>query len=328
MKKKLLVICGPTATGKTKLAVSIAKQFDGEIISADSRQLYKGMDIGTGKDLPTKETIDRLRLAAQFKGKNYTLVPYNFDTIPIWMYDVVNPDEEFSVAHYHALATQVIADIHKSHKPPIAVGGTGLYIRAITRGIETASIPPDLALRKALLQLPLIKLQQKLVDNFPDNWKNLNDSDKKNPRRLIRKFELGSSPLKQKSSSPSYDVLWIGLTLPPDVLKKRIDVRVDTRIAKGQEKEIETLLARGYGWNLPSMSALGYKEWRTYWEYNRQPGRLEALRVQWKRAEYQYAKRQLTWFKKEPSVEWYDVSSPAIGPQIERRVASWYTMTA
>src|SRR3989304_6791911 len=145
---KLLIISGPPATGKTKLALRLAKKFGGELISADSRQVYRGLDIGTGKDLPNQLKIENSKLKITFAGKTYQPIAYIVNDIPIWLYDVADPKEEFSVAHYSALARPILDDIRARGKLPIVVGGSGLYIKALVSGIGTADRKPDRGLHK------------------------------------------------------------------------------------------------------------------------------------------------------------------------------------
>lgn len=289
---KLLVICGPTATGKTSLAFSLAKTFHGELVSADSRQVYRGMDIGTGKEED----------------------PH----IRTWCIDVVNPSEAFSVAHFHALASEAIADIHARGKLPIVVGGTGLYIQSLLTPFETAEIPPDQTLRKELSTLPVKELQNRLKKDDAKTWEQLNNSDKNNPRRLMRKIELAmnpKSPNLPKALNHPYDALMIGLTASASTLYTRIDQRVDERLAAGLEQEIQALLADGYTWDMPGMNTLGYKEFADGFSD-------EAIK-KWKYDEHAYARRQLTWFKKMKGIVWF--TAPVSAQVVGERVSSWYT---
>ena len=155
--QKVLVVCGPTGVGKTSLALRLAKKFDGEIISADSRQVYKEMDIGTGKDHP--------------------------EEMKIHLIDVVIPNQEFSVAQYVDLAWKAIKDIWKREKLPIIVGGTGFYIKGLIDGIETLGVPPDWKLRKKLSNLDIKKLREILEKTCPERMRGMNESDRNNPRR-------------------------------------------------------------------------------------------------------------------------------------------------
>ena len=263
---KILVICGPTATGKTALAAELARVFSGELISADSRQVYRGMDFVTGKDRPD---------------------------VPIWLYDVVDPDEEFSVNQWVRLARTASADIVKRGKLPIVVGGTGLYINALLHPFETIDIPPDKALRKKLYKLSVSDIQEMVIRG------DMNDSDWNNPRRLIRKIEIGRYKKIKIKQEIIYDALVIGLTAPLSVLDTRIDERLKKRLRQGMKEEITSLLKK-YNKELPSMTAIGLNE-------------------------HAYARRQMTWFKKQSDIHWFDIRSEKLVDNIELLVRKWYT---
>jgi tRNA dimethylallyltransferase len=324
--KKLLVICGPTATGKTKLALAMAKIFDGELVSCDSRQVYQGMDIITGKDLVSKETIERLRLRVSHNGTNYLLVPYKFHDVSLWMCDVVLPNQEFSVSHYQSLAGAVVQDIQKNNKLPIVVGGTGLYIRSILTPLETASVAPDMHLRKDLAQASLEELQRKLQDFDFETFKNLNESDRKNPRRLIRKIEicLSQKKLLKNDMKTDFDLLLIGLTTSLGKIYERIDSRVDKRMKSGALDEVKKMQTL-YGFDVPSMTGLGYREWREYFMKPSDKSNLNACVERWKYDEHAYARRQMTWFRKEKDIQWFDIEDPQYEKNIESLVSKWYT---
>lgn len=243
---KLLVICGPTATGKTALAAGLAKKFNGELVSADSRQVYRGNDLETNK-----ERVD----------------------VPIWLYDVVDQGEEFSVAHWLKLARVAVGDILRRGKLPIVVGGSGLYIHALIHPFETVDIPPDENFRKQSLTL------QELQHMTPR--RSMNDSDWNNPRRLIRKIEIAKSTVKKHISMP-YDALIIGLTASLPVLYKRIDDHVQERIRAGMNKE-------------------------------------KIIN------EHAIARKQLTWFKKQKGIHWFDVTNPELSDKVAALVGAWYT---
>jgi tRNA dimethylallyltransferase len=311
MKDKLFVICGPTATGKTAFTLRLAKKFAGEIISADSRQVYKGMDIVTGKDLPPKAKL--------INGH------YLFDNIPVWGLDLVNPNEEFSVAHYQKIAQKIIKNIQSRRKLPILVGGTGLYIKAIVEGIETIGIPPNKKLRKDLQKLTTTQLQNCLKKINPSHFNKLNRSDKHNPRRLIRAIEIAklNQPkyLKKLKKNIPYNTLIVGLKSDNQILYQRIDQRVEKRIKEGTQKEIRNLLKKGYSWKLPSMSALGYRQWRSSFEGKETK---EQAIKKWKFAEHAYCRRQLTWFKKIKKIHWFDIKTKKFAQKIENQVKDWY----
>jgi tRNA dimethylallyltransferase len=297
---KLVIVCGPTATGKTAVAVALAKKFHGELISADSRQVYRGMDIGTGKDI------------ASLQG------------IPIWMYDVVNPDEPFSVSQFQKKAQGYIQDIRKRNKLPILVGGTGLYIQSLVQTIPTNTVKPNMLLRKKLEKQSLESLQYVMKQECMHMWGILNDSDRNNPRRLIRKIELGRSGMTAVAKPSRYkgNICWIGLTAPFLYLYTRIDARVMKRVEEGIVDEVKKLLKKGYTWDLPSMSGLGYREWKNHIE-GKAP--MEEAVQKWKYDEHGYARRQITWLKRNKDIQWFDISKPGHIRNIERVVQTWYT---
>jgi tRNA dimethylallyltransferase len=319
---KLLIICGPTATGKTSLGIHLAKKFNGEIVSADSRQVYRGMDIGTGKDLPVISNF-------QFPISNLKklgLGCYTLEGIRVWMLDMVEPSQEFNVARYVDLAQKVIVDIWQRNKLPIIVGGTGLYIKGLIDGIETLGVQPDWELRRRLENLPAQNLFDLLSRTDPIKAASLNASDRKNPRRLIRAIEVASKkPIFKLNAKPFIlDPLLIGLKTELKELYQRIDRRVEKRVNQGVEKEIKKLISKGYSWNLPAMSALGYQEWQDYFEG--QATREEVIQ-KWKFDEHGYARRQLTWFKKDKRIKWFNISKPNYQNEVEKLVESWYTKT-
>ncbi len=338
----MCVVCGPTATGKTALAIRLARQFNGELISADSRQVYRGMDIGTGKDLPGKSRTISQSLTVTLNEETYRLLAYDFQGISIWMYDVVDPNQEFSVRHYADLARHVLEDIQKRGKLPIVVGGTGLYSQSILAPIETSSVPTNTALRKELSLLTKEALQQKIQTRMPDVWKLLNHSERNNPRRLIRKLEISliNSSLSMdlsktgKREKNDVDSLIIGLRTSFSDLYERIDARVEQRVHDGIIDEIGELLQRGYSWDLPSMSALGYRQWKPLFQksdvgYRTQENATEstkrAIIQKWKYDEHAYARRQMTWFKKQRDIAWFDIRDDSFAARVTEKVRRWYT---
>lgn len=331
-KNKLLIICGPTATGKTALGIYLAKKIDGELISADSRQVYKYMDIGTGKDILNSEfRIQNSKLQLKIQKEinlKITLGVYEIDKIPIWGLDLVKPDQEFSVAHWVRFANLIIKDIWKRKKLPIIVGGTGFWLKALIDGIDSINIPPDWQLREKLRNLEIEKLREILKKLDPERWQSMNQSDRKNPRRLIRGIEIAeqikSLKLKIKSYSLKLKIdqlLIIGLIASNKFLYQRIDQRVEKRIKQGAQKEIETLLKKGYPWDLEAMTATGYKEWQPF--FQKKVG-LEEIIQRWKYNEHAYARRQLTWFKKDKRIKWFNIEKPDWQNNVVKLVENWY----
>jgi tRNA dimethylallyltransferase len=324
MINRLLVICGPTATGKTALGMELAKKFNGELVSADARQVYKGMDIGTGKDLP-KFSIFNFQFSIDKKQIGYFLL----EEIPVWLYDVVEPDYRFNVADYAECASRVIQDIWQRKKLPILVGGTGFYIKALIDGIETLGVPPDWELREKLRNLEIKKLREILKEIAPERLEKMNESDRNNPRRLIRaieivknsKFQIPNSKQIQNSKFKIQNVLFVGLKAPYKVLYERIDRRVEERVRQGIIEEIQKLIKKGYNWENSAIGmTIGYREWEKYFKSFKLK---EEVIQRWKFAEHAYARRQMTWFKKDKRIHWFDISQKKWQDKIEVLVEDW-----
>lgn len=330
---KLLIVCGPTATGKTGLAIHLAKHFNGELINADSRQVYHGMDIVTGKDIPVNSELRTKDLKLKGINKNFTLGYRKKDSIPIWLVDIVDPYYRFNVGEYQRLTLSVIKDIHKRGKLPIVVGGTGLYIRAITQFPPLMQIPTNAKLRKQLGSYTLGKLQKKLQEVDVGRWNNMNRSDRSNHRRLVRAIEISEHQQSKDFNTVKYlgknelpsssDLLMIGLAAPKTMLKKRIDQRVEKRVKEGALEEVKKLLQAGFNKNLASFTACGYQELIEYIEHKLT---LEKAQEKWRRAEYAYARRQMTWFKKDKKIQWFSITSKDYRDEIVQKVEKWYTL--
>jgi tRNA dimethylallyltransferase len=332
----LLVICGPTATGKTALAINLAKKFNGELVSADSRQVYRGMDIGTGKDLLVNSKFQIPPPQAgqanskQIPNSKFQIGYYFLEGIPLWLYDVVEPNYRFSVADYVKCAEVVIKDIWQRGKLPILVGGTGFYIKALIDGIETLGVPPDWELREKLGSLEIRKLREILKKVDSKRLEKMNESDRNNPRRLIRAIEIAGKIQNSKFQIPNKfqisnlnikNILFIGLRASCEVLYERIDRRVEERVKQGIIEEIKKLIERGYNWeNSVLGETIGYKEWRLFFE--RKASEKEIIKL-WKFAEHAYARRQMTWFKKDKRIHWFDISQKKWQDKIEALVEDW-----
>src|SRR3989344_6637638 len=293
--KKLLAIVGPTGTGKTDLALELAKQFNGEIISADSRQIYTGMDIGTGKEIRNSKHEIR-------KSEGLWVV----DGVPIYLYDVIDPDQSFSVAEFQQLAYKKIDEIHKQSKLPILVGGTGLYVRAVIQGLKIPQVQPDKRLRKRREKKPLATLLKELEEVDPKAYLKV---DKSNPRRVIRALEVyyktGQTIVSlAKKYKPNFGSPIIGLTAPREILYEKADKRIESWFEKGFIDEVKRLLKK-YPPSLSSMSSLGYRQVISYLE--KKTTLAEAIQ-RTKFDHHSYIRRQLTWFKKEPNIFWFDIS--------------------
>jgi len=285
LKSKLYVIAGPTASGKTAVAIELAKKINGEIVSADSMQVYKHMNIGTAK--PTQAEMD---------------------DIPHYLLDVVAPDESFSVADYTQLATKAIDDILDRGRVPILAGGTGFYINAVIYGIEFTETEEgqhekDNALRKAYINLANEKggefIHQKLEALDPESAKAIHPNNIKRVARAISYCESTGQLFSvhnkaQKASVAKYDVDFNVLSMPREILYDRINMRTLQMWEAGLVAEVEHLLSLGYDPKLASMQAIGYKETIKfiYGEYTKE----EAI-AQIQQSTRNYAKRQETWFR-------------------------------
>lgn len=319
---KLLIISGPTATGKTALALTLAKKFNGELISADSRQIYRGMDIGTGKDI-----IGFQRHTSNLQHQDQPLVFYqNQSGIKLWGYDLVDPSQDFSVANFLDFAQIILPDIWSRGALPIIIGGTGFYIDALLNPPTSVTIKPDPKLRTQLSTFSVKQLQQKLKTLSPHKFVSMNHSDQNNPRRLIRAIEiLISQPSGSVSISPSnINHLWINLTAPREFIDRQIETRVHKRLDQGFEQEIKRLLDSGFNSTYPAATATGYQQWLNFLLGT--VTKQEALN-QWIIAERQYARRQLTWFKKAPADHTFDVSKSNWQTQVALLVEDWYSKT-
>lgn len=288
MPPKILVIVGPTASGKTRMAVELAQRHNGEVISADSMQIYRTMDIGTAK--PTQEEMGG---------------------IPHHMIDVADPEEDFSVARYVEMAARCVDDVLARGKLPIVAGGTGLYIDSLLSGRTFAPFSPDSALRGELERELAEKGGQAMLEALaqvdPEAAQRLHPNDHK---RIIRALEVYRSTGKTitqhnretQAIPPRYNALTIGLAFQDrQAMWRRIDQRVDEMVAAGLEDEVRRLLTSGISPKCTAMQAIGYKELARALT---QGGDLAQAVEEVKRRSRQYAKRQLTWFRRDPSIEW------------------------
>ncbi|NIV10487.1 MAG: tRNA (adenosine(37)-N6)-dimethylallyltransferase MiaA [Aliifodinibius sp.] len=286
----LIVILGPTAVGKTALSLSLAERFDGEIISVDSRLFYRGMNIGTAK--PSPEDLKR---------------------VPHYLIDVANPDEVWSLGKFKRHALACIEEIHNRRRVPFLVGGTGQFIRAITQGWVVPELKPDEQLRNVLNrwvddEIGPEGLYERLTMVDPVAAKKILPG---NVRRTIRAFEVifktgkRFSELRKREPVP-YRILQIGLNRPRDELDKRIMERVDRMMEQGFLEEVKVLLENGYDRNLPSMSALGYRQLSAHLTGEMT---LTAAVEEIKKVTKKFYRRQMTWFKpNDPQITWFDMS--------------------
>lgn len=311
---KLLVILGSTSTGKTDLALYLAKKLNGELVSCDSRQVYIGLDLGTGK-FPGGRWK---------KGKGF----WEIDGVKIWMYDVISPNKQYTVYDYVKDARKAIEEILKRDKLPIIVGGTGLYLKALLEGLSNLTIPVDLKLRKELEKLSLGGLQKRLQEVSAQKWEKMNNSDRQNPRRLVRYIELVSVPhtreilLLYQTVRDQNDILKIGLTASREILYQRSDERVISRINQGMIDEASKLYKKGL--SLKRMRQLGL-EYAVLADYlsGEIKNKEELIRTLQGKIHH-YIRRQLTWFKKEEGINWFDITSKGYIAKMEKRISEWY----
>lgn len=322
--KKILVILGPTSTGKTDLGLMLAKKFNGELVSCDSRQLYKGLDIGTGK-MPS---------TGRWKIEDGRWI---VNGMPIHLYDVVDPKVQYSVADYVRDANRVVREIEDKGKLPIVVGGSGLYLKALLEGLSNLAIPVDKDLRKKLQKLSKEELQEKLKLVSTERWYSLNQSDRENPRRLVRAIELALVMPKvtsnERSSSSSkkqetrYNTLKIGLSASREVLYKRVDERVVSRINQGMIDEAVKLHKKYLSFKRMRQLGLEYGILADYLAGNIND-RKELIRMLQSKI-HRFVRRQLTWFKKpfdssSTPLTWFDITDKNFSFKVEKMVAKWY----
>jgi tRNA dimethylallyltransferase len=314
--RQILIICGPTATGKTSLGLKIAQKIPANLIAADSRQVYTHMDIGTGKDIP-----------AGFKWHKATGVAepgfYANQQTKLFGYDLISPDQEFSVSHFYDYATRIIKHSWSCAKLPVIIGGTGLYINSLSNPPGTIKIPPSPKLRSKLETLPVLALQKKLAKKNVVALNSMNQSDRNNPRRLIRAIEIASHQPRLNSQpgiTSKAQTRTIGLTSNKSDLDAIIEKRVLKRGIKKFDHEVKKLIRFYPVWTKPAFTATGYKEWRTYLEGG---SNRDTAISNWQNREKQYARRQLTWFNKIPDIEWHDLDKTA-PEMIVAQVESWY----
>lgn len=319
--KKILIITGPTAVGKTRLGLTLAQKFDGDILSADSRQVYKEMDIVTGKDLPQNARYQMSDI--RYTGRRIGYWKTRED-VRIWLVDLVEPQESFSVSQWVQTAKKVLGRLQEEEKLPIIVGATGFYIKALIDGIETIDIPPDQNLRKELAGKKANELCEMLNTLDRQRAQGMNESDRKNPRRLIRAIEVALQKANsiQATRSVKADFLILGLTAPKEILFKRIDDRVEQRMREGAVDEARRLLEKRVSWENESMTGTGYRQLRGFTEGEMT---LKQAEEKWKIAEHKDAKKQMAWFKKDPRVNWTNVTEPGWQEKVEKQVKDWYS---
>jgi tRNA dimethylallyltransferase len=293
-----IILLGPTAAGKTQLAIELAKELDGEIISADSMQVYRGMDIGTAK--PTLE---------ERQG------------IPHHLIDIRNPDEEWTVSDFVEKTKELR---NQRTKKLIVVGGTGLYLWSLLNGYSFPLAPTDKEIRNRLEKEPLSTLYAQLSTVDPAAAKRIHANDKKRIVRALEVYALTGKPISEMqvsrqrtTDSEAQDYILVGINLPREELYQRINQRVEDMLGKGLIEEVQGLLAKGYAKSLPSMQALGYKEVINYLEGN---WTKEKMVEELKKRTRHFARRQMTWFRRFKNARWFEtVPRLPAGRQVDRK---------
>lgn len=289
-KPKIIVIVGPTASGKSELAVALAKKFNGEIISADSRQVYKGLNLGTGK--------------VPGKWKNGVFL---YKKVPHYCIDFVSPQKSFSASEFKARAARAIQDMGNRGKLPIIVGGTGFWIDVLIHDFELPKVSPNLKLRKQLAKKSATELFRILQKMDPQRAQTI---DRKNPRRLLRAIEivkvLGTVP-KLNQRAP-YTPLWIGTWVSKEALRKKIHKRLLARIREGMIAEGRQLRKQELSWKRFYELGLEYKFLANLLQKKISPPQ---MKIELERAILQYARRQVVWFQRNKKIRWISGSRAA-----------------
>ncbi len=305
MNAKIVVVAGPTAVGKTDMAIRIAEEFGGEIVSCDSMQLYKYMDIGSAK--PTPEELAR---------------------VPHHLVDVIDPAVDFSVAEYQALAKQAIADILSRGRLPVVSGGTGLYLNSLLYDMDFSASPGDLTYRRELEKLAEEKGSGALHDMLSgldaEAAARIHPHNVKKVIRALERLKLGESRVRQfrdiTRENDEYEAVLIGLTRDRTELYERINRRVDALVSRGLFAEVERLRDMGLTADMISMKGIGYKEILHYLdgEYTREEA-VERI----KKNTRHYAKKQLTWFRRYDRMKWYSISDFDSDDKAAEEIMSW-----
>ena len=286
--RQLIVILGPTAVGKTSLSIDLAARFDGEIVGADSRQIYQGMDIGTAKPSAAEQA-----------------------RVPHHLVDIQPPDKQMALATYQQMAFSVIDDIHRRGRLPFLVGGSALYLRAVTEGLQIPEVAPNPALRSELERFAQengrAALHARLQAFDPDAAAQIHPN---NLRRVVRALEIVQTTGRRKSElatarPPPYRILKIGLDLPRPLLHERVDRRVHEMVDAGLVEEMASLLAAGYSPDLPAFSSLGYHEIAAHLRGEISlAAAVERIQIE----THRFVRHQYTWFRRIPDIHWFDVS--------------------
>lgn len=311
---KIIIVAGPTASGKSDLGIRLAQKYNGEIISADSRQVYKGMDIGTGKVLRDK-TLPSVKSKIKNQKSKFKEPGFYSYGIKHYLINAVSPKKIFTASDFKKLGDSAIKNIIANNKMPIVVGGTGFYIDVLLGKIDLANVPPDKKLRSKLEKLDTDKLFKRLQKLDP---KRAQDIDFHNRRRLIRAIEIGvvkdSDALKSTVHATKYTILWLGINPDKKILSKKIEKRLDQRLDDGMIKEVINLRKNGLSWKRMDNMGLEYR-WISRWLRKNQISKIKYqnnFSIFKKSEEYKdllqdiirYSKRQMTWFKRNEEIHW------------------------
>ena len=298
----LVVLLGPTAVGKTELSLRLCEQFGGEVVSADSRQIYRGMDIGTAKATPAEQA-----------------------RVPHHLLDLRTPDQVLTVAEYQQMAYATIDDIHRRGRVPFLVGGSALYVRAVVAGLRIPEVPPNPQLRAQLedelARDGLAPLAARLQQIDPATAAEI---DLRNPRRVLRALEIvlitgQPKVVLEGAEPPPYRMLQMALTRERGALHRRIDARVEQMVAEGLVDETKRLLAAGYLPRLPAMTSLGYREVIAYLSGSMTLEQaIERIQIE----THRFVRHQMTWFRKLPGLHWFDMDVADAGA-VERFIGQW-----
>ena len=303
MKGALVAIIGPTAVGKTEASIAVAKALEAEIVSADSRLIYRGMDIGTAKPDPEQLAL-----------------------IPHYLIDIAEPEESWSLAKFKRAAAGAIADVQGRERLPLLVGGTGQYVTAILEGWLPPPKAPDNSIRATFESLAAehgpLSLHARLEEVDPAMAQEIDPANVRRVARALEVYELTGTPLSEqrRASPPDYRILRLGLRLPRRVLYARIDERIDQMLERGLVDEVQALLDRGIELDHPPMSGIGYRQIGRVLRGERS---LEEAVAEMRRLTRQFVRRQANWFKADdPRIEWNEVSERLTGRLIDR-IRSW-----
>jgi tRNA dimethylallyltransferase len=288
------LLCGPTGAGKSQIALQIADKYKGEVLSADSRQIYAGMDIGTAKLPP-----------AERKVRHHLL-------------DVVRPDELFSAQDFCRKAIMILNELKEKGIKPFVTGGTGLYLKALTEGLF-AGTGRVAQLRKSWEKKPVSELYAELAKVDPQKAARLSENDRQRVERALEVFHTHGQPMseleKKRSSPAGFKFLWAGLTLERKELYARIDARVEKQLAEGWVDEVKNLMKTGFRPEWPGYKTIGYRE--VYRHLSGELGYSEMVQLI-KQKTRNYAKRQLTWFRHQAPARWFDASDSGVERKIEK----------